>query len=299
MMPAPSVALDAAWDALRARVEEQLQAYIARVPDCPERLQEAMAYSLLAGGNRLRPVLVLLAAEACGADPAAALPAACALEMVHTYSLIHDDLPAMDDDAVRRGRPTNHVVFGEGMAILAGDGLLTLAFEIMARDVQPPQVAAACCADLASAAGWQGMVGGQVADLEAEQQPLGSLEALEAIHRRKTGRLLSSALTLGARIAGAEPDLLERLQKFGQCLGLAFQITDDLLDIRGDLKIMGKAVRKDAAHGKLTYPALLGEDSSQERARSLIAEACRWIAPLGQRGQRLEALAQFVLERDH
>lgn len=298
-MSVSSAPIQDSLQSLRSRINARLEEYIDLVPGCPPQLQQAMAYSLLAGGKRLRPTLVLLACEACGGDWESALPAACALEMVHTYSLIHDDLPAMDNDDLRRGRPTNHVVFGEALAILAGDGLLTLAFEIIARDVQPPAVAAACCADLARAAGMCGMVGGQVADLEAEGGGVASLEQLEAIHRRKTGALLGSALTLGARVAQADDDLLERLTNYGRCLGLAFQITDDLLDIRGDLQSMGKAVQKDAAHGKLTYPSLLGEEASFVRAQGLVAEACRSIVPFGARGRRLEALAQFVLERDH
>ena len=227
------------------------------------------------------------------------MPAACAIEMVHTYSLIHDDLPAMDNDDLRRGRPTNHMVFGEALAILAGDGLLTLAFEIISRDVTPPDVAAACCADLARAAGAAGMVGGQVADLEAEGRSVGSLEELEGIHRRKTGALLASALTMGARIAQAGNEDLHRMASFGRCLGLAFQITDDLLDVCGTSQSMGKMVRKDASRGKLTYPSLLGEEASVLRAQCQVAEACQWIEPFGERGRRLEALAQFVLERDH
>lgn len=298
-MAATATQMDQAWETHKAEVNAQLAAYVATVPGCPPRLQEAMAYSLLAGGKRLRPVLVLLACEACGGRAEEAMPAACALEMIHTYSLIHDDLPAMDDDNLRRGRPTNHVVFGEALAILAGDALLTLAFEIVARDVRSPEAAAACCADLAVAAGRAGMVGGQVVDLEAENTPCGTVEELESIHRRKTGALLASALTMGARIARADGPTIELLDRYGRCLGLAFQITDDLLDIRGDLQALGKAVQKDAAHGKLTYPSLLGESVSLERARSLIDEACHCLAPLGARGQRLEALARFVLERDH
>jgi geranylgeranyl diphosphate synthase, type II len=285
--------------ALRARINAQLERYVAAPPACPRRLQEAMAYSLLAGGKRLRPILVLLGCEACEGDIEAALPAACAIEMVHTYSLIHDDLPAMDNDDFRRGRPTNHVVFGEALAILAGDGLLTFAFEILARDVSPADVAAACCAELARAAGMIGMVAGQVADMEAEGGSVSTLEELEAIHRRKTGHLLTSALTIGARIARADAGKIDALANYGRCLGLAFQITDDLLDVRGDRQTMGKAVRKDAARGKLTYPALLGEEASTLRAQCLVSEACRWIAPLGERGRKLETLAQFVLERDH
>ena len=292
-------ALDTHWQTLRDEVHAALQVAVAPHGDCPPRLQEAMAYSLLAGGKRLRPVLVLLACEACGGDRRSAMPAACALEMVHTYSLIHDDLPAMDDDDLRRGRPTNHVVYGEALAILAGDGLLTLAFELLARDVHPPQAAAACCVDLARAAGMIGMVGGQVADLEAEHRTDLTLDQLEQVHRRKTGCLLSCALTMGARIAGADQETRDALAEYGRCLGLAFQITDDLLDIAGDLKIMGKAVQKDAAHGKLTYPSLLGVDASREHARRQIEQACRSLSRLGSRAQALEALAHFVLERDH
>src|SRR5688572_9269074 len=163
-----STSLDELWRGLRERIESRLGEYLQPLPDCPPKLRDAMAYSLEAGGKRLRPVLVLLACDACGGDPEAALPAACALEMIHTYSLVHDDLPAMDDDDLRRGRPTNHKVFGEAQAILAGDGLLTLAFEVLARDIQPPAVAAKCCAELARAAGAVGMVGGQSDDISGE-----------------------------------------------------------------------------------------------------------------------------------
>lgn len=291
--------LDTTWTTFRGRVNAALEKYVLQGPDCPPRLQEAMSYSLLAGGKRLRPVLVLLACEACGSDPELALPAACALEMVHTYSLIHDDLPAMDNDDLRRGRPTNHKVFGEALAILAGDALLTLAFELVASNVQPPDVAAACCADLANAAGAVGMVAGQVADLAAEESGSASLEQLEGIHRRKTGRLLCSALTMGARIARADQDTLSRLREYGLHIGLAFQITDDLLDVRGNAEKIGKGVNKDAVLGKLTYPSLLGEQASEERAKSLIMKACEVLQPLGSRGQKLQELAEFILHRDH
>jgi geranylgeranyl diphosphate synthase type II len=291
--------LEQTWQVLRPRIESALASSLELDTDCPARLREAMQYSLLAGGKRLRPLLVLSACEACGGDIEAAMPAACAIEMVHTYSLIHDDLPAMDDDKLRRGRPTNHIQFDEATAILAGDGLLTLAFEIIAKDVKPAEVAAACCADLASAAGTVGMVGGQVADLEAESVPVGDIGKLEAIHRRKTGRLLASALTMGARIAGADTKMLDALGNYGKSVGLAFQIADDLLDISSTSAKMGKGVQKDASHGKLTYPSLLGEEASRDKARELIESACRLIAPLGERGRCLEALAHFVLERDH
>lgn len=290
--------LDAIVSPVRARIEQRLAEYVAPSPECPSTLREAMAYSLLAGGKRLRPLLVVLACEACGGTLEAALPAACALEMVHTYSLIHDDLPAMDDDDYRRGRLTNHKVYGEATAILAGDALLTLAFEVVAREVQPPAAAAACCAVLASAAGWNGMVGGQQADLEAENSTLSELDQLEQIHRRKTGRLLCAALLMGSKIAGAAPDQQAALEKYGIDVGLAFQITDDLLDVDGDPRKLGKAVRKDADLGKQTYPSFLGVDESRRRAAALIDDAIRCLQPWGDRAEPLRKLARYVLERD-
>ena len=311
-MSIPGNTLESDLVSLRERVNLRLAEYVApsastSAADCPPKLREAMAYSLLAGGKRLRPLLVLLTAEACGGNIESALPAACAIEMVHTYSLIHDDLPAMDDDDFRRGRPTNHKVFGEAMAILAGDALLTLAFEIMALHTLPSAIAAACCADLAGAAGWCGMVAGQVSDLEAEQSdrqtekrgPEAALGQLESIHRRKTGRLLTSAVTLGARVALAAPELVSRLEHFGKCVGLAFQIADDLLDVTGDATKLGKGVRKDADLGKMTYPGLLGTEESRLKADALIDEACQMLQPLGSRGDKLAALARFVTQRDH
>lgn len=310
-MSVPGNILESDLGGLRERVNQQLAYFISpaastSAADCPSKLRESMAHSLLAGGKRLRPLLVLLAAEACGGEIEAALPAACAIEMVHTYSLIHDDLPAMDDDDFRRGRPTNHKVFGEAMAILAGDALLTLAFEVIAQHTQPASVAAACCADLAGASGWCGMVAGQVADIEGEQRQLDNkvdaateLAHLEAIHRRKTGRLLTSAVTLGARVAQADPDLLARFEQFGKRVGLAFQIADDLLDVTGDAAKIGKGVSKDAARGKMTYPGLMGLENSRKKADDLIDEACQLLEPLGARSHKLTALARFVTQRDH
>ena len=346
--------LQASLSGWKAQVEEALAKYLTTDGglggECPPRLREAMSYSLLAGGKRLRPVLVLMACESCGGNSEAALPAACAIEMIHTYSLIHDDLPAMDDDDFRRGTRTNHKVFGEALAILAGDALLTLAFEVTARDVRPSAVAAACCADLAFAAGACGMVGGQVADLEAEaisesppglswsnrasallpkeqvdliegeaeeqvvQKPDSTktssvggtstseaslLSHLQSIHRRKTGRLIRSALTMGGRIAQTDVATLGTLDHYGTCIGLAFQIADDVLDVTGSQDKLGKGVGKDAGLGKLTYPGLIGLERSQQLARDLIDEACLAIAPWGERGRRLQAMARFVLERDH
>ncbi len=263
---------------------------------CPARLRESMRYSLLAPAKRLRPLLVLSAAEACGGSIEEAMPAACAVEMIHTYSLIHDDLPAMDDDDLRRGRPTNHVVYGEGLAILAGDALLTLAFEVLARDVQPPSVAARCCAVLAEAAGACQLVGGQTDDL-AEDKPQ-TLETLEAIHRRKTGAMFLAPLQLGALTAGASAEQHAALREYGECLGLAFQIVDDLLDVQGNEATLGKRVGKDVAHGKLTFPGLLGIDESRRRASQLTARSCEAIAHLLPAAEGLDALARFVAERD-
>lgn len=287
----------------RRRVDEALDRWLPvegarRDAGCPPRLAEAMRYSVQAGGKRLRPVLALMAAEACGADPAAALPPACALEMVHTYSLIHDDLPAMDDDDLRRGRPTCHKAFDEATAILAGDGLLTLAFEVIARYTAPPAAALTCVRVLAEAAGAAGMVGGQMADLEAEGRDDATLEALEAIHRRKTGALLHAALRMGAAVAGAPEPIIAALCGYGTAIGLAFQIVDDLLDVQGDEAKLGKRVGKDSDLGKWTYPGLLGLEGSRLKARRLAEEAVAALAPLGPAGGRLEALAWQLLDRD-
>lgn len=295
--------LAAFWREARRQVDEALNDYLPSAEGpvdspCPLRLAAAMRYSLLAGGKRLRPVLCLMAAEACGGDGKAALPAACALEMVHTYSLIHDDLPAMDDDDLRRGRPTCHKAFDEATAILAGDGLLTLAFEVVAREVRPAETATACLRVLAVAAGSEGMVGGQMADLQAEGRDDASIEALEAIHRRKTGALLRAPLRMGALTASAPLDVREALDGYGRAVGLAFQIVDDLLDVQGDEVKMGKRVRKDSGLGKWTYPALLGVDGSRAKARQLADEAVTALAPLGGRAALLKALAFDLLERD-
>ncbi len=265
---------------------------------CPSRLSSAMRYSVLAGGKRLRPLLCVLAAEACGGNRDQALPAACALEMVHTYSLIHDDLPAMDDDDLRRGRPTCHKAFDEATAILAGDGLLTLAFQVLAERVRPELAAVRCVRALAEAAGPEGMVGGQMADLAAEGRRDGTPEALEAIHRRKTGALLRASLRMGAHVAGASQEEVEALDRYGEAIGLAFQIVDDLLDVQGDEAKLGKRVGKDSELGKWTYPGFLGVEGSRLRARQLADEAVAALAPLGTRGDRLRALAVDLLERD-
>jgi geranylgeranyl diphosphate synthase type II len=281
---------------------------------CPKELMEAMRYSLLAPGKRLRPLLVVLSAEACGGSEAQALPAACAVEMIHAYSLIHDDLPAMDDDDLRRGQPTCHKQFGEAMAILAGDALLTLAFQVLAESY-PPATAAACCRELSRGAGALGMVGGQVEDLDwekgkearepSEDRGGGTIAVLENIHARKTGALFRACLRLGAYAAqgeapvGPESALLEALDAYGRCFGQAFQITDDLLDVEGTVEHTGKRVQKDASRGKLTYPGFLGSAESRRRAEMLCHQAQEHLRSLGPAGHRLTALTRLVLERDH
>jgi geranylgeranyl diphosphate synthase, type II len=289
---------------IRRRVEERLSEALRPENGFPESLREAMRYSLLAPGKRLRPALVVLAAEACGREGADPWPAACAVEMIHAYSLIHDDLPAMDDDDLRRGLPTCHKKFGEALAVLAGDALQTTAFLVLAEGY-PATTAAACCKALARAAGPAGMIGGQVDDMEASgrREPADlSVEALEQLHARKTGALIRAALILGALAAyapeGPPPETLERLDGYGRRLGLAFQITDDLLDVEGSADQTGKRVGKDAARGKLTYPGLLGVEESRRRAERLCREAREQLAPLGPAAGRLLDLASFVLQRD-
>lgn len=305
--------------AKRSLVESQLRTALCSEESFPPALLEAMQYSLLAAGKRLRPLLVVLAAEACGGTEADALPAAGAVEMIHTYSLIHDDLPAMDDDDLRRGLPTCHKRFGEALAILAGDALLTLAFAVLAEGY-PPRTASACCRELAQAAGGAGMVGGQVEDLAWERAERGPqsvepggvrsavrspdwLGVLENIHARKTGALFQASLRLGAWAAlgesptGPKPELLQCLDSYGRCFGQAFQITDDLLDVEGNSAQTGKRVHKDAARGKLTYPGFLGVPESRARAERLCQEARRCLQPFGQAGERLAALTQFIVDR--
>jgi geranylgeranyl diphosphate synthase type II len=289
------------FDRFRPRIEAALARWSQFGDNCPAHLAEAIQYALLSPGKRLRPQLVLMATEACGGSIDAALPAACAIEMVHAYSLVHDDLPAMDDDDLRRGRPTCHKRFGEAVAILVGDALLARAFEVLANEVQPPEIAARCCAVLARAAGATALVGGQAADLQHDASrvaELADVDALQAIHDRKTGALFVASLELGGIVAGASPYQLAALNGYGQRVGLAFQITDDLLDVAGDPSAVGKRVAKDLDNGKLTFPALLGIDESRRRAAELIDEACTIIEVLGPTAGPLVALAGFVCSRE-
>ncbi len=283
---------------LLEQIDAALLRYVEFGSGCPARLREAIEYSLLAPGKRLRPQLVLLAAGACGAETEQALPAAAAVEMVHAYSLVHDDLPAMDNDDLRRGRPTCHKQFGEATAILVGDALLTRAFEVLASEVRPPTAAARCCAELAQAAGATTLVGGQADDLDAQFGHL-SRDQLESIHRRKTGALFRVSLRLGAIVAEASPEQLQALDQFGQHLGLAFQVVDDLLDVSGSESDVGKRLNKDNQQGKATYPAVLGEAASRRLADQLIDQACEAIAIFGESAAALRKLAGFVRRRNN
>jgi geranylgeranyl diphosphate synthase type II len=274
---------------LRVRMEE-------KTPHVPPRLLESMRYSLLAGGKRLRPVLCLAFAEAVRRESTTSrliVDAACSLEYIHTYSLIHDDLPAMDDDDMRRGRPTNHKVFGEAMAILAGDSLLTDAFALVAGGPEP--VRAALCRELAVGSGSAGMVGGQVLDI-AEDRPA-QIDYLTRMHRLKTGALIRAACRMGVIAAGGNEDALARADTYGDAVGLAFQIADDVLDVTGDASTLGKAVGADAAAGRFTFPAVLGLEESKQLAARKVAEAIDAVRPLEPQDGPLAALARYSVER--
>ena len=279
-------------ESLRVRSEAGLQALFAGC-DGPDRLREAMAYSLFAGGKRLRPALVVAARELFktpGADP---MPAACALEFIHTYSLIHDDLPAMDDDDLRRGLPTNHVRFGQALAILAGDGLLTEAFGLLARHYPDQPCAIRLVGELATAAGAAGMVGGQVLDVDQAGQSL-DRAGLESIHRLKTGALMVAAVRCGGLLGGADEGALTDLTAYGRAVGLAFQVADDVLDVIGDRSQLGKTAGKDAAQGKNTYVGLLGLQGAQAETVALTRLAEERIIRFGPRAAPLRALAGYI-----
>jgi len=279
------------------RVSEYLRDVLKRRGGVPARLAESIEYSITAGGKRLRPALVMECARACGSDDAnrSALAAAGSIELIHTFSLVHDDLPAMDDDDLRRGKPTNHVVFGEAMAILAGDAMVTLAFETLAANASP-DVAPALIAELARAAGPEGMIGGQVLDMAGENQSL-ALDELKRIHRMKTGALLTASCRLGAIAASADAPALAGVTTYGEHLGIAFQIVDDVLDVTSTPEQLGKRTNKDAGKGKNTYPTLLGLDESKRAAREHLDAAIGALSDFGPRADRLRTLARFVVDR--
>ncbi|HEY1851876.1 MAG TPA: farnesyl diphosphate synthase [Candidatus Binataceae bacterium] len=298
----PAIHLDQYLKERTALIERALAQCVAESSGPAGQLFEAMRYSLMAGGKRLRPVLATAACEAVGGEIEAAMGLACAIEMIHTYSLVHDDLPCMDDDDLRRGRPTNHKVFGEAIATLAGDGLLTDAFKVLARSATcssralPAQALLDTVAELADAAGSAGMVGGQVIDLLGEGRSL-DLAELEHLHSRKTGALFVAAVCGGARLGGATVEQMSSLREYAQALGLAFQVIDDLLDVEASTEAMGKRTNKDEGRGKATYPSLIGVERSRELGHELARKAQAALTAFDHRANPLRMLAAFAVER--
>ncbi|HQB39986.1 MAG TPA: polyprenyl synthetase family protein [Deltaproteobacteria bacterium] len=284
-----------------ARVDAALDKYLPKEGERPESLHKSMRYSVFAGGKRVRPVLMLAACQAVGGDTEKAMPAACAIEMIHTYSLIHDDLPAMDDDDFRRGNPTNHKVFGEAIAILAGDALLTEAFKL----ISDPLFAAQCdpisrlavIHEIATCAGSYGMVGGQVVDMESEGKPGMDLPTVQYIHTHKTGALIKAAVVAGAVLGGADQGKLAAITRYGEAAGLAFQIADDILDIEGTTEEIGKDAGSDQERGKATYPAVMGLAAAKEEARSMMDEAFKALEVFGAEADPLREIAAYIVKR--
>jgi geranylgeranyl diphosphate synthase type II len=289
--------LDAYMKERLAAVDAALDVFLPPETERPGTLHKAMRYSVFAGGKRLRPILVMAGAEAVGGTAEQVMPTACAMELIHTYSLVHDDLPAMDNDDFRRGVPTNHKVFGEATAILAGDALLTLAFRLVADNLRQANPGALeVVVDIADAAGHGGMVAGQVADLEAEGRQVGA-DTVDYIHAHKTGALIRTSLRVGARLCGATAEQVRALSVAGADLGLAFQIVDDILDVVASSEELGKTAGKDQIQQKATYPAIHGIEASRARARALVDEADAALAALGPRAEPIRALGRFILER--
>jgi geranylgeranyl diphosphate synthase type II len=291
--------LEAYLNDRRDIVEDALQRYLPDEDSMPQELHTAVHYSVFSGGKRIRPILCLAALEACGGDIATGMPTACALELIHTYSLIHDDLPAMDNDDFRRGKPTCHKVFGEAIAILAGDALLTEAFVLLSQAQKvrfPAERRLAVIQEIARAAGMAGMVGGQALDMLAETvEP--NFTGLEQIHRRKTGALIEAAVKTGAILAGAGEEKIQAICRYGTHVGLAFQIADDILNVEGDSSLMGKNTGSDATRGKVTYPALLGLEQAKARLAEAVETAIDAIAAFDARALPLRVIARFIMER--
>lgn len=284
-------------EARRLMVEEALEVALPQQDGPETRVVEAMRYSLFAGGKRLRPILCLAASEAVGGDLKAAMPAGCALEMIHTYSLIHDDLPAMDDDDLRRGKPTNHKVFGEAIAILAGDGLLTEAFVLLSDyNSLLPERAAQVIGVIAEAASYRGMVGGQVVDI-LSQNKRADLETVQQMHSRKTAALIAAATESGALAGKGSEAQVAALARYGRAIGLAFQIADDILDIEGDTELLGKTTGADEARGKVTYPAAVGLERSRQTANEMVNDALAALEGFDDRANPLRSLANYIITR--
>ena len=281
------------------KIDRALERYLPGENTRPPTIHKAMRYSLFAGGKRLRPILCLAAAETCGGKIDNGLPLACALECIHTYSLVHDDLPSMDNDDFRRGRPTCHKVFGDGIAVLAGDALLTIAFEIVSRvKFSPRYNLSILLREIAVAAGSRKLIAGQVADLEAEGRNI-DMMGLRYIHENKTAAILTTSVRLGAMSAGANPKDLDAITKFGRALGLAFQIIDDILDVTQTSEKLGKSAGKDAAAKKATYPAVIGLKKSRLEAKRLTRRAHNALSIFDEKAKALHALANYLLEREY
>ncbi len=284
-------------EARRLMVEEALEVALPQQDGPETRVVEAMRYSLFAGGKRLRPILCLAASEAVGGDLKTAMPAGCALEMIHTYSLIHDDLPAMDDDDLRRGKPTNHKVFGEAIAILAGDGLLTEAFVLLSDyNSLLPERAVQVIGVIAEAASYRGMVGGQVVDI-LSQNKRADLETVQQMHSRKTAALIAAATESGALTGKGSEVQVAALARYGRAIGLAFQIADDILDIEGDTELLGKTTGADEARGKVTYPAAVGLERSRQTANEMVNDALAALEGFDDRANPLRSLANYIITR--
>ena len=289
--------LSAFFEEDRLAVDAALERLLPPESTAPSSIHTAMRYSVFAGGKRMRPILCLESARIFSEDVAPALYPACAIEMIHTYSLIHDDLPALDNDDLRRGKPTCHKKFGEAIAILAGDGLLTLAFETIGATPVAAERRAAILTEVAMSAGTvNGMVGGQVADIEAERKRAGA-QMLEYIHRSKTAALIRAAVSSGALCAGAPAVVVARLRRFGETIGWAFQVTDDILDVEESSAALGKTAGKDAAQQKATYPSVYGLERSHEIAKELGNQAIAELAPYSSRAARLREIAEFLVLR--
>ncbi len=310
-MPTANASIQTYLEERRTQIEHALRRVLPNADGSPVLIRQAVEYSVLAGGKRIRPILALAACEAVGGDSARVVSVVVSLELIHTYSLIHDDLPAMDDDDLRRGRPTNHRVFGEDVAILAGDALQALAFGVLADsrlggDV-PADLRLAAVAELAAASGVNGLVGGQVLDLRTDppSPPTAADEAardtalatLDGIHTRKTGALIRAAVRIGGILGGAEERQLAALTRYGSAVGLAFQIADDLLDVNASPEEMGKATHKDGAHRKWAYPTVIGHDASHRIAEQWVARALDAIAAFGDAAEPLRGLARYILDR--
>ncbi|TWJ19652.1 polyprenyl synthetase family protein [Geobacter argillaceus] len=282
-------------------VDKALDSYLPKEDDLPFSLHKAMRYSVFAGGKRVRPILMLAACEAVGGEISQAMPAACAMEMIHTYSLIHDDLPAMDDDDFRRGNPTNHKVFGEAIAILAGDALLTQAFILLSAPELPgfvsPERLLAVTREIATCAGSFGMVGGQVVDMESEGKADIDLPTVQYIHTHKTGALIKASVKAGAILGNADSSQLAAITRYGEAAGLAFQIADDILDIEGTTEEIGKDAGSDQARGKATYPAVVGLADAKRRAVELMEIALAALDPLGAKAEPLREIAKYIVSR--